>query len=76
MFTLTLANILGKMEEGKATKDEGNIFRIMVPILKLFVGKEAVAVCSEGVECFGGQGYIETTGIPGILRDVQVNNIS
>jgi len=75
MFTLTLANILGKMEEGKATQDEGNIFRIMIPILKLFVGKEAVAVCSEGVECFGGQGYIETTGIPGILRDVQVTTI-
>jgi len=31
-----------------------------------------VKVCSEGIECFGGQGYIETTGIPVILRDVQV----
>ena len=33
---------------------------------------EAVSVVSEGLECFGGQGYIEDTGLPGILRDVQV----
>uniref|UniRef100_A0AC35GH80 Acyl-CoA dehydrogenase/oxidase C-terminal domain-containing protein n=1 Tax=Panagrolaimus sp. PS1159 TaxID=55785 RepID=A0AC35GH80_9BILA len=28
-----------------------------------------------GIECFGGQGYIEDTGIPGILRDAQVTTI-
>ena len=27
---------------------------------------------SEGLECFGGQGYIEDTGLPGLLRDAQV----
>ena len=27
---------------------------------------------SEGLECFGGQGYIEDTGIPRFLRDAQV----
>ena len=29
-------------------------------------------VASEGLECFGGQGYIEDTGLPSILRDAQV----
>jgi len=35
-------------------------------------------VASEAVECFGGQGYIEGTGIPVLLRDSQVkkNNYS
>lgn len=29
-------------------------------------------VTSEGLESFGGQGYIEDTGLPGIMRDAQV----
>lgn len=31
-----------------------------------------MGVVSEGLECFGGQGYIEDTGIPAILRNNQV----
>ena len=34
---------------------------------------QAVCVVSEGLECFGGQGYIEDTGLPGLLRDAQVS---
>jgi len=29
-------------------------------------------VMSEGLECIGGQGYIEDTGLPSMLRDAQV----
>ena len=32
---------------------------------------KSVAVTSEGLECFGGQGYIEDTDLPRILRDTQ-----
>ena len=31
-----------------------------------------MSVISEGLECFGGQGYIEDTALPGLLRDAQV----
>lgn len=34
-----------------------------------------MAVVSEGLESFGGQGYIEDTGLPGLLRDAQVLSI-
>ena len=30
-------------------------------------------VASEGLESFGGQGYIEDTGLPTIYRDAQVS---
>ena len=33
---------------------------------------QTVAVVSEGVECFGGQGFLEDTGIPTLYRDAQV----
>ena len=34
---------------------------------------QAVAIASEGLECFGGQGYIEDTGLPVFLRDAQAS---
>ena len=40
--------------------------------LKFMISFQAVSVISEGLECFGGQGYIEDTGLPGLLRDAQV----
>lgn len=40
--------------------------------LPFCVLSQAVAVVSEGLESFGGQGYIEDTGLPGLLRDAQV----
>jgi len=44
----------------------------MTPVSKFYTAKAGVATVSEGLECFGGQGYIEDTGLPGMLRDVQV----
>jgi acyl-CoA dehydrogenase len=34
-----------------------------------------VKICSEALECFGGAGYIEDTGLPQLLRDAQVYSI-
>ena len=48
------------------------MLRLLTPVSKLYTAKAAVSVVSEGLECFGGQGYIEDTGLPGLLRDVQV----
>jgi hypothetical protein len=35
-------------------------------------GKQAVSISSEVLECFGGAGYVEDTGLPRLLRDAQV----
>jgi hypothetical protein len=40
--------------------------------VKLLTAKQAVAVTSEGLESFGGAGYVEDTGLPRLLRDAQV----
>ncbi len=44
----------------------------MTPVAKMYTAKKAVENASEGLECFGGQGYIEDTGLPMMLRDAQV----
>lgn len=51
------------------------MLRTLTPIMKLFTAKKAMEIVSEGLECFGGQGYIEDTGLPSHLRDAQVRVI-
>ena len=46
--------------------------RVLTPIAKLTTGKQAVHVASEALECCGGAGYVEDTGLPVLLRDAQV----
>merc|ERR1719315_564179 len=69
---LDLARQLGLHDVAAISDQDLLLLRLMTPVAKLYTAKMAVATVSEGLECFGGQGYIEDTGIPGILRDVQV----
>jgi putative acyl-CoA dehydrogenase len=69
------AQLLGKEEAGTATVQERKILRLLTPLAKLFTGKMAVAAASEVLECFGGAGYVEDTGLPVLLRDSQVLTI-
>ena len=66
------AQLLGKEEAGTATPQERKILRLVTPLAKLFTAKLAVAAISETLECFGGAGYVEDTGLPVLLRDSQV----
>ncbi|KAK6192103.1 hypothetical protein SNE40_003641 [Patella caerulea] len=75
LFFLEMTRLLGKEDVKIISDEEKELFRLMTPVLKLYTAKQAVSVASEGLECFGGQGYIEDTGIPGILRDAQVLTI-
>ena len=69
------AALLGREECGVATPDERAVLRALTPIVKLYTGKQAVAVASEAIEAFGGAGYVEDTGLPRLLRDAQVLSI-
>jgi len=69
---LDLASKLGREDAGVIEEEDLLLLRLLTPVAKMYTAKSAMAVISEGLECFGGQGYIEDTGIPGILRDAQV----
>lgn len=75
LLCLENMRLLGKEDLGIASEDEQNLLRLLVPLSKLYSGKQALEVCTEGLESFGGQGYIEDTGLPGMLRDAQVLSI-
>lgn len=67
-----VAHLLGKVENAAAAPHEAALLRVLTPLAKLWTGKLAVKLCSEALECFGGAGYIEDTGLPQLLRDAQV----
>lgn len=70
-----MGRLLGRDECGVADEAERGLLRLMTPVAKLYTAKQAIAVASEVLECFGGQGYIEDTGLPALARDCQVLSI-
>ncbi|MCB0507650.1 MAG: acyl-CoA dehydrogenase family protein [Bacteroidetes bacterium] len=72
---LFLTRLLGKEECEVATENEKALLRLLTPIAKLYTAKQAIKSASEHVEMFGGLGYLEDTGIPVMLRNVQVLSI-
>jgi len=75
LLVLHLAQLLGRQECEVSTAAEDQILRLLVPVAKLYTGKQGIAVTSEALECFGGAGYVEDTGLPVMLRDAQVLSI-
>jgi alkylation response protein AidB-like acyl-CoA dehydrogenase len=71
-LTMRMAQLLGRIEAGTTNPGEAAVFRVGIALAKLYTAKQAVAVASEAIECFGGQGYMEDTGLPRLLRDAQV----
>jgi len=74
-LVLHLGVLLGREETGAASDSEKLLLRLLIPVAKLYTAKQSIAVASEVLECFGGQGYIEDTGLPVLLRDCQVLSI-
>ncbi len=52
-----------------------DLLRLLLPMAKLFAGRCSEEVCLEGIQCFGGVGYMENSFIPQILRDTIVTSI-
>jgi alkylation response protein AidB-like acyl-CoA dehydrogenase len=70
-----LVELIGREEAGALRPGEPDLLRLLTPVVKLTAGRQVVAVCSEALECFGGAGYVEDTGLPALLRDAQVLSI-
>ena len=71
-LTFEVVGLLGRAQHDQASDDERVLLRLLTPLAKLWTGKLAVAITSEAIECFGGAGYIEDSGLPQLLRDAQV----
>ncbi|WP_225794254.1 acyl-CoA dehydrogenase family protein [Streptomyces aculeolatus] len=57
------------------TDEERAFLRLAVPAAKYWVTKRCTPVAAEALECLGGNGYVEESGMPRLLREAPLNSI-
>ena len=71
-----LAMRLGRaVDEAEADPERRSFRRLAVAVGKYWVCKAAVGVVAEAVECLGGNGYVEESGMPRLYRETPLNSI-
>lgn len=58
-----------------AAEQERAFLRIAVPAAKYWVTKRCTPMVAEALECLGGNGYVEESGLPRLLRESPLNSI-
>ncbi|WP_245931057.1 acyl-CoA dehydrogenase family protein [Actinokineospora auranticolor] len=53
----------------------GPLLRLALPAAKFYVCKRAPAVVAEALECLGGNGYVEESGMPRLYREAPLMSI-
>ncbi|MYZ37303.1 MULTISPECIES: acyl-CoA dehydrogenase family protein [unclassified Streptomyces] len=62
--------------DGGGDADHERAFlRLAVPAAKYWVTKRCTPVAGEALECLGGNGYVEESGMPRLLRESPLNSI-
>jgi len=59
----------------RGDEDERTFRRIATAIGKYWVTKRAPAFTAEALECLGGNGYVEDSGMPRLYREAPLNSI-
>lgn len=71
-LVLKSCELTGRFEHGVATGDEERVLRGLTPVTKLATARWAVAGVAEAMECLGGVGYCEDSGLPALVRNTHV----
>ncbi|MEV5395857.1 acyl-CoA dehydrogenase family protein [Streptomyces cellulosae] len=56
-------------------EQERALLRVAVPAAKYWVTKRCAPVAVEAAECLGGNGYVEESGMPRLVRESPLNSI-
>ncbi|HEV8438184.1 MAG TPA: acyl-CoA dehydrogenase family protein, partial [Methylomirabilota bacterium] len=57
------------------TGTEGELLRLAVALGKYWVCKRGPTLVGEALECLGGNGYVEESGLPRLYREAPLNSI-
>ncbi|MFF7705031.1 acyl-CoA dehydrogenase family protein [Streptomyces lydicus] len=57
------------------TEQDRHFLRLAVPAAKYWVTKRCTPMVTEALECLGGNGYVEESGLPRLLREAPLNSI-
>ncbi|WP_030383093.1 MULTISPECIES: acyl-CoA dehydrogenase family protein [unclassified Streptomyces] len=56
-------------------EQERALLRLAVPAAKYWVTKRCTPLVAEAAECLGGNGYVEESGMPRLLRESPLNSV-
>jgi putative acyl-CoA dehydrogenase len=73
VLALRLAAAVDAAQAGDATARA--LLRLALPASKYYVCKRSPAVVAEALECLGGNGYVEESGLPRLYREAPLNSI-
>ncbi len=60
---------------GAVDRDEHAFLQLALPAAKYLVCKRAPTAVAEALECLGGDGYVEDSGLPRLYREAPLNSI-
>src|SRR5215471_21285497 len=60
---------------GRGDEAERALLRVALPAAKYWVCKRTPAHAAEALECLGGNGYVEDSGMPRLYREAPLNSI-
>ncbi|MFZ2492135.1 MAG: acyl-CoA dehydrogenase family protein [Thermoanaerobaculia bacterium] len=69
---LTFETIDAFCRADQGDEEAATLLRLLTPLVKMSTAKMAVPCVSEAMELIGGNGYIEESPMPRLLRDAQV----
>jgi putative acyl-CoA dehydrogenase len=73
VLTLRLARAYDRRQAGDEA--EAAFARLATAVAKFWVCKRAPTMVGEALECLGGNGYVEESGMPRIYREAPLNSI-
>ncbi|UED87107.1 acyl-CoA dehydrogenase family protein [Streptomyces profundus] len=72
-LALRLAAAVDAAADGSA--HDRHLLRLALPAAKYWVTKRCTPVAAEALECLGGNGYVEESGLPRLLRESPLNSL-
>jgi putative acyl-CoA dehydrogenase len=72
-LAMRLAGAAGRAARGD--EGEAELLRLALPAAKYWVCKRTPTVTAEALECLGGNGYVEESGMPRLYREAPLNSI-
>lgn len=70
-----MTRLAGAFDRASGDETEEALRRILPPVAKFWVTKRCTSVVREAMECLGGNGYVEESGLPRIYRESPLNAI-
>lgn len=70
-----LAVRLAAAVDARQDPHEAALRRIALPLAKFWVCKRTPAMVAEALECLGGNGYVEESGMPLLYREAPLNSV-